>query len=327
MREEISVAFAVDRGYFNQAAVVIASILANTSRPDDLRFHIVHAEDEAWVAEQIVSWRAPHVRAVRAQNPFDEIGHNTHVSRAALLRTLLPVLLPHLDRVIYLDADVIVTGDIADLWGVDLGENAIGGVVDVGVYIRMTRAEQQTENELRDCQLLLGLNPDENEYVNSGVLLMDLAKLREVRFSELARDMDEEYRDRLMFVDQDIINALLADRMKLLDPRWNVSAQVWSRSGRRRHYYVLERLGREMALQARNHWLIHWTGPSKPWNDSRVAFGGMWWRYAEASGVQWRRPAPARRTLGTALRNCWLDSRAAISALSYRISRPAAKRK
>src|SRR5687768_12801616 len=90
MRDQIHVAFAVDRGYLKQVAVTIASIIGNASTPEDLRFYVVHAEDEDWVAQQLSGWRVPHLTTVKASNPFAEVGDHTHVSNAALMRTLLP---------------------------------------------------------------------------------------------------------------------------------------------------------------------------------------------------------------------------------------------
>ena len=321
MRKEIHVAFALDVAYLKQAAIAIASIIANASTPEDLRFYIVHAEDEDRIAELTADWRVPHLTTVRAGNPFAEVGDHTHVSNAALIRTLLPDLLHHLDRLIYLDVDLVVTGDIRDLWDSDLHGNAIGGVLDIGVHVHAAREKVYGGSKRRNGLALLGLDPDRPEYINSGVLLMDLDKLRDIGFGALAQDMDRQFRGRLLYVDQDIVNCLVAGRVQLLDPRWNVSAKLWSGKDRRRHHYVAEHLSDQLALQKREQWLVHWVGRHKPWNNGSVWRAEEWWRYAGLSGLEWERPEPRRRSFGSLLRDVWLDARSMLSALRYRLHR------
>lgn len=184
----------------------------------------------------------------------------------------------------------------------------MGGVLDIGVSIHAVREKLRGGSRRRDGLVLLGLDPERPKYINSGVLLMDLNKQREINFGALAKDMDSRLRGKLLYVDQDIINALMVGRLQILDPRWNVSAKMCSGRDRRRHRYVSELLGDQLALQGREQWLIHWVGPNKPWNDSSVWRADEWWRYAELSGLEWKRPARQTRTIGDALREIWLDA-------------------
>ncbi|KQU97359.1 glycosyltransferase family 8 protein [Devosia sp. Root105] len=323
--DEVHIAFAVDRGYFNQVAVTIASIVANAAAPDALRFYVLHADDESWVAEQMARWTVPHVQAVRVDNPFDPNRNVvSYISVAAMLRILLPLALPHLSRVIYLDADIVVLHDVAELWRADIGEAPMGAVVDLGVHLNAMRGDLHNNPLPREGVVALGLDPSKPQYVNSGLLVMNLDKLRQTDFVGKAREMDAARGRTLPYVDQDIINALMKGQMALLDPRWNVLAGVYTGNWLRRHHYATEPFRPAFALQKAEQWAIHYTGLEKPWNSAEAWRGGEeWWRYAANSGVQWQRPAAPARTFATTATEAWLDFREKLSVLRFRIQKRA----
>ncbi len=64
---EVHIAFAVDRGYLDQVAVVVASVIANAAQPGALRFHVLHAEDQEFVAAQVARWGVQHVEQHRIE--------------------------------------------------------------------------------------------------------------------------------------------------------------------------------------------------------------------------------------------------------------------
>jgi lipopolysaccharide biosynthesis glycosyltransferase len=320
--DEVHVAFVVDRGFLNQVAVTIASIVANAAQPETLRFHIVHAEDQDLVAKQVARWGRPNVDTIRVQNPFSHMDLGGHrVSVAALLKTILPTALQHLARLIYLDADIVVLRDIAELWRVDLGGAPMAGVIDMGVYRRMARAEWHGDPSDRNRMAALGLSANRPQYVNSGLLLMDLDELRRINFSRTASEMNSNHRGARQFVDQDIINSALAGRIAILDPRWNVTLQSMSRRAQRRHHYLPEMLQNDLALQKSEQWAIHYTGPDKPWVSSGIWMEEKWWRYAPLSGLDWHRPVPVAPSLGGEIKEAVLDIRARLSAWWFRCRR------
>jgi lipopolysaccharide biosynthesis glycosyltransferase len=153
-------------------------------------------------------------------------------------RFLLPELCPETERVLYLDADIVVTDGLRALWETELSAHALGAVRTVFPF---------PEWGARHCAAL-GL-PDPAMYFNAGVLLMNLQVLRargfpaepldqalahvdRHDFQTLGEDTDEalEYiaahPERAVFGDQDTLNALLWDSWLALHPRWNCMNQV-----------------------------------------------------------------------------------------------------
>ena len=147
------------------------------------------------------------------------------------------------DRVLYLDADIVVVGSIAPLWTTDLG-GALMGAVDIpGSTQGVT---------------LLGMRAEDG-YFNAGVLIIDLAQWRATRAEEIVIDYIRENPDRVLY-DQDALNACFYGCTKRLDYKWNVIRPFY------REPLVLP-LGRheieEIRREAR---IIHFNGGSKPWS-------------------------------------------------------------
>ncbi|WP_417309974.1 glycosyltransferase family 8 protein [Devosia sp.] len=318
MADTVHIAFAVDSGYFKQASVTMASIAANAAHPERLRFHVIHAEEPAWVEARMRYFKAWNVSFVKAENPFlmADLG-GSHVSAVAMMKTQLPELLLDLDSVIYVDADVVFTHDIEKLWNCEISDCGIAGVIDFGIYKNISRQIYKEEFKYRDYLISQGLDPGKMIYVNSGILYMNLAKLRASGFSAKARGMNSSYVGKRYFVDQDIINILVNGSVVVLDPRWNVLANTVSRSGRRRHHYIPAHARHDLDLQLSQQWAIHYAGPSKPWKDGSVWGAELWWKYAKLGGLDWPTVGMRPLTINQMLMEYMLDFRSVLSKFAY----------
>ena len=127
-------------------------------------------------------------------------------SQAANLRLLFERVLPQdTTRVLYLDCDTLVCGSVAELATLALGGKAVGAVRD-SLTARYKR--------------LLGLDEAQN-YYNSGVLLIDVARWREQALSERVTDFLKGNRAPLLYPDQDLLNLALGDEIATLPIRYN----------------------------------------------------------------------------------------------------------
>jgi lipopolysaccharide biosynthesis glycosyltransferase len=218
------------------------------------------------------------------ENRFRNIALFDHVTPAALLRLQLGEFLPALDRVLYLDADILAVADIRPLLDTDLGGAVAGAVQDLGLHAAL--AEEAITGQpdhvlhVRDA---LGWDPDTFIYVNSGVLLLDLAALRRERFGERAGQLVLDHPHRFRWRDQDAINLLLSGRVVLLDPRWNTMVWFLEREPRRHHADMAA-----VALQRRDPWLLHFSGACKPWHGLvDIEDYRRWWRAALRTSPVW----------------------------------------
>jgi lipopolysaccharide biosynthesis glycosyltransferase len=161
-------------------------------------------------------------------------------------RLLMGNLLPlEIDRILYLDGDILVRGDVCELWTTDLQGRTIGAVVDLPRY-----PFNQT----------LGLRADAL-YFNAGVLLIDLRRWRERKIGERALTLAREHRDRLRWSDQCALNFVLQDDWTVLDRSWNF--QSFDVAHVVNGHMRFDRVDPKRLASAR---LIHFNGTSKPWH-------------------------------------------------------------
>lgn len=169
---------------------------------------------------------------------------------AVWFRLLLPELLPEADRVLYLDGDTLAVDDLAPLWATDLGEDYAAAVPNVW----------EPWNAGRPADL--GLEGPE-QYLNSGVLLLNLARLRADGMTERLTGYAQAHRDRLPGLDQDTLSAVFAGRWRHLHPRWNCMNSVLIFD------WAADLLGAEAVEEARRRpGIRHFEGPgaNKPWH-------------------------------------------------------------
>jgi lipopolysaccharide biosynthesis glycosyltransferase len=119
------------------------------------------------------------------------------------------------DRVLYLDSDMIVLGNIAELWEVDLGDNIIGAVQDPGIKTLGCSWGGGVRNYAE-----LGYQ-SEDKYLNAGLLLINMKKWNEFDVCTKALDAAVKYQKHIVYGDQYCLNVVLANRWLPLDPEWN----------------------------------------------------------------------------------------------------------
>lgn len=171
------------------------------------------------------------------------------ISTVMWYRILLPELLPDVDRVLYVDCDVVATADVGPLATVDLGGAAVGAVHNVPYG----GADDDARVGLADGQ----------RYFNSGVLLMDLDRWRERRTTDQLVAFARTETERLVFPDQDALNAVLAGDRAVLHPRWNCQNTLFFSPE------AAAVFGHDVVRAACNDpALVHFEGPAlaKPWH-------------------------------------------------------------
>ena len=170
-----------------------------------------------------------------------------HLTEATYYRLLLPELLPRsVRRVIYLDCDLVVRRDVAELWQCDLGQHSTAAVLE-------PRAHHHRDVGLRS----------ETDYFNAGVLLLDLSAWREQHIHRRALEFATKFPGHLRYHDQDALNHVLDGRWQRLDSRWNQQFKFFVHTSRRL------KLDRALVRRVRHDpFIIHFTTASKPWHSS-----------------------------------------------------------
>ncbi|MHA8051671.1 glycosyltransferase family 8 protein [Aquirufa sp. ROCK-SH2] len=190
--------------------------------------------------------------------PMPKNNLNGHISRATYLRLFIGELLPKsINKVIYLDSDIIIRNNIHDLWDVNLEGFALAGV-------------RQIFNEDID-RLRLNI-PSRYGYINAGVLLINLEYLRKIDFLKICIDYVNKNSDCVLFHDQDVLNALLFKETKYISPNWNATTLIFhpliffNKTDFLKGWLGISGKWSDLKQIRKDPSIVHYTSFPKPWN-------------------------------------------------------------
>lgn len=199
-------ACAIDRRYTELAGVMLYSCNINGNIPD-VEFYVL-ADGLREIDKQNI--RACAGRPVVFIDMTDEMistisGFRTtsNWSRATYARLILPnILEARHERVVYLDADIIVKKDLSYLFKVDLGDSYLAAVSAPNAF--MNRGLQR---------------PEDMHYFSAGVLVVDIQRWKDNNFTQKSLDLLSS--NKFPFLDQDALNVMIGDRFLRLEEKWN----------------------------------------------------------------------------------------------------------
>ncbi|MFC5286640.1 glycosyltransferase family 8 protein [Actinokineospora guangxiensis] len=253
-------ALSFDRGYSTPAAVVVRSLAKTLARDTAVTFWIMCPGPRDRVHDLVTAACADvagcEVVFLEVPDWILELPAQRYISSSAYGRLALPHLVDEsVERLLYLDADTVVVGDLTPVATLDLGGRPLGAVVE-------------PTDPFHWCRKGLDGGPwdfsYDTLYFNSGVLVMELPALRRLRFTEACVAYVQRWRSERQ--DQDAINAVMADRITPIPVVYNVETYFFRSPSRRERYA-------EMLRQAK---VLHWAGSKKPWNTADIWCGEAW---------------------------------------------------
>lgn len=164
---------------------------------------------------------------------------------------------PEYKKGIYLDSDIVVPGDVSELYRVELGDNIIGACAD-----RSITPVPELVEYVEDA---VGIQID--HYINSGILLMNLEKMRDVGFCYHFLHLLHTWHFDCLAPDQDYINAMCSGKIHYLDEVWDAMPPMG---------------GKEADVLSKPK-LIHYNLFQKPWCYDDIPYEEYFWYYAKKS--------------------------------------------
>jgi lipopolysaccharide biosynthesis glycosyltransferase len=246
-RDEIVVVCGTDAGYVAPLAVMLQSALSNLAADRTLVAYVlcsdVDAEERARVSKGLPDERfSIHWLRVDAAR-LDGVPLWGRMPVSTYFKLFLTDLLPaSVTRALWLDCDVLVTGDLAPLWDQELRGFCAGAVQDQLVPFASSRGGIGRRLEV-------GI-PDDARYFNAGVMLIDVARWRSERIAVKALDHLRRRWKSVVFWDQEGLNVALAGKWIALDSRWNYNVSLPLRR---------KRAGEDAPV------ILHFAGMLKPW--------------------------------------------------------------
>lgn len=178
-------------------------------------------------------------------------------------RLMAPLLLPDsLERILYLDPDILAINPIRPLWEEPLGKYSFAAASHSSIFEAIKNV-----NKVRLGQ--------EHDYFNTGVLLMDLKKSRELVKAEDIYNCVNEQSELLLLPDQDVFNFLYgADTLQINDAIWNYDARYFTA------YFMKSERQYDMDWVMGNTVFIHFCGKQKPWQKKSIGrFSALYKHY------------------------------------------------
>ncbi len=264
MSKEIPVFFAADDCYAPLLAVALNSAVKNSNRGRAYRAVVLQDGITEENRRKLLSLSSDNFKIdiMSMKQNFDMLDDRMsnrlrcdYFTLTIYFRLFIPAMFPEYDKAIYIDSDVVIADDIAKLFDIDIGDNLIGACNDLSIA-DVPPLVAYTEN---------AIGVKGNEYINSGVLLMNLKKLREEGFEEHFLHLLNTYHFDSVAPDQDYINAICNGKIHYLDKAFDA-----------------------MPNNARpvcdNPVIIHYNLFEKPWCYDNIQYEKEFWRYAEDCG-------------------------------------------
>lgn len=251
VQNQINVICATNDSYTQHCGVMLCSLFENSSKSDFSIYILTSGltKSNALKLNKLVDHYGHSLQElIISKNDLPtSIPLHGHISIETYFRILIPQILPaDIDKVLYLDVDLIVLKDIAQLWNINISGHSLGACATAG------NIERKTELAI----------PDRYSYIGAGVLLINLKYWRDNGVSSLILDYIMKNHRVLELHDQDAINACMYDQIKLIDQKYNVYSPYFSKDA----VVILNSSKEDINRTIRDAVIIHFTGDTKPWH-------------------------------------------------------------
>lgn len=222
-KKNIPIVLAADNNYVPIMAVMLSSLVKASTRKynyDILVFNKdISLENQERIHQIVGKYDNFSLRFIDLTPAIKNLEFRvfSYYSVEIYFRLFMPYLLTHYSKAIYLDCDLIVLKDVAELWEINISSYLVGAIRDIGVLLHYYTKGKIYIDKSYFINTLVGVNPD--HYFNSGVLLMNLEKFRQTY--KLEEVLHLTMKEKWHFPDQDVLNILCADNAKLLSSEWN----------------------------------------------------------------------------------------------------------
>jgi lipopolysaccharide biosynthesis glycosyltransferase len=263
----------LNSNYLKPLRVMLKSLFLN-NREEKFSIYLMHSALTTEELGELNSYIDNHDSRLTAINIEDDYFADApvlyHYTKEMYYRLLAHKFLPEdLDRILYLDPDILIINPIKELYYMDIEEYLYAAAYHDIISVKEI-------NKLR-------LKPyDIDAYYNSGVLLMNLKLHRQLIDEKGIFEFVEKNHYKLIMPDQDILNALYAKKIKSIDEKlYNYDVRYF------RYYKVMSNNLWDMDYVINNTVVLHFCGKKKPWKkDYNGKFHSLYKHYEKLAFTQ-----------------------------------------
>lgn len=255
----------LDENYVPYLNVMLFS-LKESNKGEFFDVYLLHTDmrEEALDETRRILGEQGRINMLRAdEKMLDSAPTTSRYPKEIYYRIFAAKYLPtELDRVLYLDPDIIVNKSLSELYSLDMGYS---------YFAAASHTESAVMHKMNELRLDMD---EESPYINSGVMLMNLKKLREEQDTAEVFDFIERRKKLLVLPDQDIISSLYGSRIIPLDTfRYNMTERLYVL-----HAPFEKKLNLDWIRE--NSAVIHYCGRNKPWKSGYVGVLDVFYKEA-----------------------------------------------
>ena len=248
----------IDEKYIQHCGVMLISLFENNPN-HNFAVHIISNDmtnDDKCILSDIIKKYENNVFFYYIDGKWVEslpLFEGDHISLATYYRLFLPIILPDaIDKVLYLDCDLIVVSDIIGLWNTDLKNKPLAAIAESTAY-------------LSDDNFVRLMYDNKYLYFNAGVLLINLDYWRKNNCVAMCMQYLEKCRSRIRWHDQDILNGVFHDCWVQLPVRYNALQGYYQA-------YFFDSVNVDSAIkenvlnELKSAVIVHFCAKNKPWD-------------------------------------------------------------
>ncbi len=261
MKKIIPIIYACDDNYFPLMGNSIYSLIENANKEYEYKIYILYVKGEI-TEENINKITALQkdgfvIEFVNVESELVKIAKKLktrdYYTNTTYYRLFVSNLFPNYDKMIYIDSDTVVLGDVSELYNIDMGNNVIAGCTDESVVVTPVFREY--------VEKVVGVETFD-KYFNAGMIVINLTEFKNQKIFERFLKLNDDYYFAVA-QDQDLLNVLCKDKVLYLDLGWN-----------------------KMPIQDANYKklnIVHFNHGFKPWYFDGVLYEDHFWKYAKNS--------------------------------------------
>ncbi|MBQ7386560.1 MAG: 1-acyl-sn-glycerol-3-phosphate acyltransferase [Clostridia bacterium] len=261
----VPIFYACDDNFIKYAIVSATSLIENASRECKYKIHVLHTNVCEDMIREMKNLECENVEIVFVdvskylESISDRLPIRHYYTKTTYFRLFIADMFPEYDKVLYIDSDTVVRGDITELYNTDLSDN----------YVAAAHEQAMVQMDVFGtyCERVVGIS--RHAFFNAGLMLINCVLFREKNILDKFIALLSEY-NFIVTQDEDYLNVLCKDRVCWLDQRWNTECT----EGIKYPYDV-----------AREAYIIHYIMANKPWHNEESEYGDIFWSYAEKTSV------------------------------------------
>ena len=256
--QQIPICFATDDNYVPFLTVALASLLDNSSKDNFYKIYVLTSHLSQENMDSILKQQKENssIEFVQLSKELDKVQDMFHLrdyySKETYYRIFIPNLFPQYQKVLYLDCDITVLGDVSELYNTQIH----------GYYVGAVQEEVMQTFEVFGNYVEKADGINRKNYFNAGILLINCRRWRNKLIAERFVDLLNRYTFRVV-QDEDYLNVLCKENIKWLPLGWNKTSY------------------KNEAFNDKDLKIIHWKINWRPWKYKDVLYEEYFWKYAK----------------------------------------------